>query len=62
VLDETLIPPDYLPRARRWYATQLSHLKTVHGFQWPENREWLEDYLNVEVQELIWSEVQKDAI
>lgn len=62
MLDESNIPQDMLPRARKWYDSQVQRLKAVHGKQWSETGEWLEDYLNAEVRELVWKEVAKDAI
>lgn len=52
-LDERGIPAPLLPRARTWFERQVKALERAHGSHWPANREWLVDYLNTELRELV---------
>lgn len=62
MLDVTNIPEDLRERAKSWYSAQVKRLASLHGDKWPEHREWLEDFLNAEVQELVWKAVQDHAV
>ena len=52
-LDLTGVPTDLHARARTWFDRQMRHLERAHGPHWPANREWLIDYLNAELRELV---------
>ena len=53
LLDESEIPKHMLNRARIWFSAQVKRLETLHGDQWRDHKEWIADYLNAEVKELI---------
>lgn len=53
LLVETGIPANLLKRSRIWFSAQMARLEQKHGEKWQENRQWLADYLNAELRELI---------
>lgn len=55
MLDETDIPRHLLERSRKWFAGQVERLERIHGSQWEEHKEWLVDYLNAEIRDIIKS-------
>lgn len=50
-LNESNIPPEYLPKARDWFQRQMERCAEKHGASWPEHREWLADYINEELRQ-----------
>lgn len=52
-LDLAGVPAHLHPRARAWFERQMRQLESAHGPDWPANREWLVDYLQAELRELV---------
>jgi hypothetical protein len=50
-LNETGIPADLLPKARAWFAQEMSRLEKLHGDKWPDHREWLAGYVSEELRQ-----------
>lgn len=48
---ERLGPAEIRAAARAWYQRQLAILAEVHGRQWPEQRAWIESYLQQELRQ-----------
>ncbi|HPW29538.1 MAG TPA: hypothetical protein PLL01_09135 [Rhodoferax sp.] len=60
--NETTVPKYLVSRALKWYDRQITRLKKKHGDQWLDHREWIEDYLNAELVELVDKEVVNHGI
>jgi hypothetical protein len=52
-LIEDGIPPHLLERSRAWFAREVRKLERSHGPHWPAHRDWLIEYLNAELRELV---------
>lgn len=44
-------PEEVQALAEAWFNQQMRRAEARHGAQWPENREWVADYLREEVQQ-----------
>jgi hypothetical protein len=52
-LREDGIPADLLPKVRQWWGRQMESIAKAHGAEWPKHRDWIADYLNAEVREIL---------
>lgn len=52
-LREDGIPADLLPKVRQWWSRQMESIAKAHGAEWPKHRDWIADYLNAEVREIL---------
>ena len=51
LLNESVIPPELLPKARAWFQRRMDYYAAKHGTAWPDTREWIADYINEELRE-----------
>lgn len=51
LLNESVIPPELLPKARAWFQRRMDYYAAKHGTAWANTREWIADYINEELRE-----------
>ncbi|TFI44773.1 hypothetical protein E4O93_16590 [Diaphorobacter sp. DS2] len=51
LLNESVIPPELLPKARAWFQRRMDYYAAKHGTAWADTREWIADYINEELRE-----------
>ena len=61
-LNESNVPPEYLPKAREWFQHQMERCAEMHGTCWPEHREWVADYINEELRQHLESKGVQHAL
>lgn len=49
-LVETDIPEELRASTRKWWISQMQQLEQAHGERWPDNRDWLIDYMNADLR------------